>query len=73
MEKKFIDSFTMVLKKKYQLLSQPRNTLKGKEFAEYDAFKKQETKETIEKGSPLYNLFICTSLNNTVSNWIILC
>jgi hypothetical protein len=40
----FIDSFNVALKKKYQLLCQPRNTLKGKVLAEYNAFKKQETK-----------------------------
>jgi hypothetical protein len=58
MVNKFIDDFNMALKKKYQLFSHPRSTLKGKKLAEYDAFKKQETKETIEKGNPLWNLLI---------------
>jgi hypothetical protein len=73
MVNKFIDAFNMALKKKYQLFSHPRSTLKGKKLAEYDAFKKQETKETIEKGTLLYNILICTSFNNSVSNLIILC
>jgi hypothetical protein len=47
----FIDAFNTALQKKYQLFSRPRNTLKGKKLVEYDAFKKQETKETIEKGN----------------------
>jgi hypothetical protein len=58
MVNKFIDAFKMALKKKYQLFSHPRSALKGKKLAEYDAFKKQETTETIEKGSPLCNLFL---------------
>lgn len=49
----FIDSFNMAMEKKYQLFSCPRNTLKGKKLIEYDTFKKQETRETIEKGNPL--------------------
>jgi hypothetical protein len=49
----FIDAFNMALEKKYQLFSCPRNTLKGKKLIKYDAFKKQETRETIEKGNPL--------------------
>jgi len=44
MVNKFIDAFKKALKKKYQLLTQPRNTHKGKELAECNAFKKQETK-----------------------------
>ena len=70
---KFIDAINMVLNKKYQLLGHPRSTLKGKKLDEYDAFKKQETKETKEKGNPLYNILICTSFNNNISNLIILC
>jgi hypothetical protein len=52
----FIDAFNMVLEKKYQLFSCPRNTLRGKKLIEYDTFKKQETSETIEKGNPLCNV-----------------
>lgn len=47
----FIDAFNMTLQKKYQLFSCPRNTLKGKKLIAYDTFKKQETRETIEKGN----------------------
>jgi hypothetical protein len=47
----FIDAFNTTLQKKYQLFSRPRNTLKGKKLVEYDTFKKQETKGTIEKGN----------------------
>lgn len=46
----FIDAFNVTLQKKYQIFSRPRNTLKGKKLIAYDTFKKQETKETIEKG-----------------------
>jgi hypothetical protein len=52
----FIDAFNMTLQKKYQLFSRPRNTLKGKKLTVYDTFKKQETKETIEKGNKWYNI-----------------
>lgn len=58
MVNRFIDAFNKALEKKYQLFSHPRSALKGKKLAEYDAFKKQETKETIEKGNPLCNLLI---------------
>jgi hypothetical protein len=44
MVNKCIDAFNKALKKKYQLLTQPRNTPKGKELVEYNAFKEQETK-----------------------------
>lgn len=50
----FIDAFNVTLQKKYQLFSRPRNTLKGKKLIAYDTFKKQETKETIEKGNKQY-------------------
>jgi hypothetical protein len=44
MVNKFIDAFSKALKKKYQLLIQPRSTLKGKELDGYNALKKEETK-----------------------------
>ena len=46
----FIDCFNATLKKKYEIFSQPRETLRGKLLSVYDTFKKQETSETIQKG-----------------------
>jgi hypothetical protein len=54
----FIDAFNLTLRKKYQLFGCPRTTLKGKKLIAYDTFKKQETKETIEKGNKQYIIHI---------------
>ncbi|XP_069689020.1 SKA complex subunit 1-like isoform X2 [Periplaneta americana] len=52
----FIAAFNSTLQKKYQLFSRPRNTLKGRMLTQYDIYKKQENKETIEKG-----IYFCTA------------
>ncbi|KAJ9578775.1 hypothetical protein L9F63_004983 [Diploptera punctata] len=52
----FIDGFNEALKKKYEIFGQPRESLRGKVLITYDAFKKQETRETIEKG-----IYFCTA------------